>query len=397
MNSAFFLKLQIWDGSRAFFSSALYPLIETIAMLVLLQNYDGSFYEKTILAMLLRSGLMVSLPMVSLCSKIRLGKNWIISGTLFLSSFALLNASSVSSSLVYLILICIAVIFPMSVLPIITENYSLFTKEQRGKRYVTSFIAMILGSLLFSYISNYFLKEEPLGHRLLFIIFSGSLFIAAFCSLNLPAAPTKSRNLSLKKIFLCLKNDKLFAYICFTWYLLGMANLWLLPYRTNFLVEEQFGFQYDATTVILLLVVVPEIAKGLSSPIFAYLFDRLNFIGLRIFLNFLFACYSGFLFMGTTYTHHLIGMTLFGLALGGGSIAWSLWVTRYAKTEDVPLYMAIHTSLTGLRAITGPILGLWMLENAGGDVCAWLSVGTILITMLLMLPILKYGRTRFSN
>ena len=45
------------------------------------------------------------------------------------------------------------------------------------------------------------------------------------------------------------------------------------------------------------------------------------------------------------------GAIIFGISYGGGDVAWSLWVTKFAPPERVADYMSIHTFLTGARGI----------------------------------------------
>ena len=58
--------------------------------------------------------------------------------------------------------------------------------------------------------------------------------------------------------------------------------------------------------------------------------------------------------------------TIQGLAQSGTQLVWALGVLPYArKAEDVPLYMAVHTTLTGVRGVIAPYFGIWLAGQVG--------------------------------
>jgi hypothetical protein len=59
------------------------------------------------------------------------------------------------------------------------------------------------------------------------------------------------------------------------------------------------------------------------------------------------------------------GRVVFGIARGGGNLAWSLGHNDFAHPERAGLYMGVHATLTGLRGVFAPFLG--MLLYLGAD------------------------------
>lgn len=184
--------------------------------------------------------------------------------------------------------------------------------------------------------------------------------------------------------------------MCLAWFVLGMANLWLFPYRTNYLLEPDLGPGLTPQQVVVLVVLVPELVRLLSSPLFAWCFDRINFILLRMVINVFFGLYAIFFFT----SHGLLGLSLgsifLGIAQAGGSFAWQLWVTKIAPAEKAPTYMLIHTTLTGMRRFCCPAVGLWALQNWGPQHCGMVSAMLILLATLMFLPLLKMA-DRFQH
>jgi hypothetical protein len=63
-----------------------------------------------------------------------------------------------------------------------------------------------------------------------------------------------------------------------------------------------------------------------------------------------------------------------GICLGGGSIAWNLGHLHFANSDDAEVYMGIHVSLTGLRAMFIPVAGM-VLWN-------WIGWGVWLVSLV---------------
>ena len=132
-------------------------------------------------------------------------------------------------------------------------------------------------------------------------------------------------------------------------------------------------------------------------PVYAYLFDRINFIILRIIINSFFALYIVFFFMGNSLVYHIIGMCFIGLGFGGGSLAWRLWVTKIAPKDKVSAYMAIHSGLTGIRMMFTPLVGLYGLNTLGPKTCGIISLILISSSVVMLFFVIKYGTVRFKH
>lgn len=74
-----------------------------------------------------------------------------------------------------------------------------------------------------------------------------------------------------------------------------------------------------------------------------------------------------------------------GICLGGGSIAWNLGHLHFADHDDAEVYMGIHVSLTGLRALIIPMLGM--------QLWSWIGSGVWLISMACGLLAIYFFRS----
>jgi hypothetical protein len=73
-------------------------------------------------------------------------------------------------------------------------------------------------------------------------------------------------------------------------------------------------------------------------------------------------------------------------------VAWSLWVTKFAPPERVADYMSVHTFFTGIRGVAAPLAAFYFADRLSLGAMAGVSAGLIVISILLMLPEVKFGR-----
>ena len=388
--------IQVWDGGRNFFARSLQALGDSFAMILLVEAFEAELLHKSILGGALGLGMLLGAPFLRFCRSTPWRANRLLGLLMGFSALACLVAGWATDIWVYIIFVTLAVILPYVGLPISTEIYSQFDRKHRGKRFLSTVILSNLGVLIFAQLGGWHL--ETVGSRgWLMSGFAVLACLSMFCSFQIPCERVERDFKKLGQLWTTLAEDRLFRYMSIAWFLMGTANLWLLPYRNNYLLEEQFGFQLDPKVVVALVVLVPELMRMITSPIYAWLFDRMNFIFLRMLLNAMFAVYAIVFFTATTFSGVLIGMVILGMAQGGGMIAWQLWVTRLVPKEKAPRYMAVHTFLTGVRKVSTPLLGLWALQNWGGATCASISVGLIIASIVMMVFLLPMGKQRFNH
>lgn len=70
---------------------------------------------------------------------------------------------------------------------------------------------------------------------------------------------------------------------------MGFANLAMLPLRVEYLANPKYKLELTVGMVAVLTGVVPNLARLVLSPVWGWLFDRMNFFVLRVTLNLGFA------------------------------------------------------------------------------------------------------------
>ncbi len=140
--------------------------------------------------------------------------------------------------------------------------------------------------------------------------------------------------------------------------LIGMGNMmsW-----TPFVIIAKQQFNLDYLPGILLTQVVPLAMMPFTIPLWAKLLDAVHVIQFRAIHSWIFVVTMLLaLIAGQTNTLWLLyaASVLRGIAFGGGALAWNLGHLSFVKPEKSQDYMAVHVTLTGLRGLTAPFLGV---------------------------------------
>ena len=161
-----------------------------------------------------------------------------------------------------------------------------------------------------------------------------------------------------------LREDPLFARYLGWQFLLGISNMMIEP-AVVYAVSREMGAGYG--TSIAIVTVVPNALSMLTLPLWAGWVDRMHAAEFRAKHSWLWVFSQGVMGLGT-----LVGSVywvafariVFGIARGGGNLAWSLGHKDFAHPERAGLYMGVHATLTGLRGVFAPFLGMLLYLGA---------------------------------
>ena len=115
-----------------------------------------------------------------------------------------------------------------------------------------------------------------------------------------------------------------------------------------------------------------------SIPIWSKLLSRMHVIKFRSIHSWVFVissiCFGLSVFLGSS-VGLWIAAALRGIGFGGGVLAWNLGHQDFAPIEQSGRYMGLHVTLTGIRGLIAPALGMGfyslfhqMGETTGGGV-----------------------------
>ncbi len=195
-----------------------------------------------------------------------------------------------------------------------------------------------------------------------------------------------------------LKRDARFRSYCIAQMLAGITNLLVRAVIVVILTQQVLvGMKREYWLNMVLLEILPMLLMLSTMHASARYFDRSGVLRYRAvqMIGWLLAIFFGM--CGTLAIGYidwigpralLISVACFsvfsifrGICLGGGSIAWNLGHLHFANKDDAEVYMGIHVSLTGLRAIFIPMAGMalwnwigwgvWLVSLASGSLAIY--------------------------
>jgi MFS family permease len=243
-------------------------------------------------------------------------------------------------------------------------------------------------SALFSWLLAIMLGPQSEHYRLVLVVIGISSLLAGWTFLHMPSAPSKgATGRSFLHAFRWVGRDRSFAYMLLVWFIFGFAIFMVSPLKIIFMTEPRYGLAYTAASIALIVGIIPEIFRVATTPIWAKLFDRYHFIGIRIALNvFLLGSIAAF-FFGKSMAWLCLAAALEGISSGGAGIAWALWVTHVAPVGHTTEYMSVNLFFTGVRGVIATFLGIRLATLTGVENVAWISVGLVTLSILMMLPL----------
>ena len=285
-------------------------------------------------------------------------------------------------------------------IPLMTQIYQEnYPERERGRRFSRAMMIRIGTAAVFSDLAGRALSGHIDQFRWLLLSFAGASAFASFCLGRCPSQPLRaSGGTHPFRALRYVRDDRLFRQTIISWMFLGFATLMMGPLRIEYLANPRYGVKVHgqlltAGMIALLTGVIPNIARLILNPIWGWLFDHMNFFILRITLNIGFAMGILAFFITGSMAGLVVGAVVFGIANAGADVAWSLWVTKFAPSERVADYMAVHTFFTGVRGVIAPLAAFYLVAALPLNVLGWISVGLILIGSSFLVPEIKFGKS----
>lgn len=184
-------------------------------------------------------------------------------------------------------------------------------------------------------------------------LYGVSLLYSSYCFWQIPSEPLRvSESRQISRGFLAAQHDVIFRQTLISWmFSSAFLNFMLLPIRVEYLANPQYGIHYSPAEVAFIISVVPSIARLIATPIFGWLFDRINFFVMRIVANICFvaSALSFFHSLNRTPYWSLVPLSLVLLPQVGRLLGRS-GLQEIAPPGKVAQYMSVHTFLSGILA-----------------------------------------------
>ena len=391
----------IFDSIRSFAFGILETGPKTFFLLIAVRHFGASDAVKTLVSLPQAFGLIAALLVIAYLARLPVRRNLVAAAALVLAAagfFAAAGASSLTWHVLWLIPASAtgAVTLPLYT-AIIKEN---FPARLRGRLFAVELVLAMLGSALFHVVGGAILESSGDRFRVVVAAYGAANLVAATALLFVPSrrprrAARAGRAVSPLAALALLWRDRAFGLTVGAWFLFGLGSLLVAPLRILFLTEPRYGFDLPAVQVAFIAGTVPDIMRLVFTPIWANLFDRFNFITVRVGLN-LFSVLGIVLFFQLhSVPAAIVGSALMGAFNAGGMLAWNLWVTRFADRENTAAYMSVHTFATGMRMLLGATIGIHLASRTGAELVAWIAVGFVVLGTLALLP-LRRSEQRFA-
>lgn len=389
-----------FERLRAIGQGILETGAHTFLLLIAVRWFEAGAIAKALVAGAGSVGLMLS-PVV--VTRVEAG-GWRVSraaAVLLATGAACLLAMAALPQLpVYVLGSIIAMACASASIPLMTQVYQEnYPGRQRGRRFSRTVIIRIGTAALFAEVAGRALSGHMEKFRLLLLVFAGAFAFSSWCASRVPSSPlTASGGSHPLRALRFAKSDPIFRNTLVAWMFMGFGNLMMFPMRVEYLANPDYGVRIygqllDAGTIALLTAVIPNLARLVLSLVWGWLFDHMNFFMLRAVLNLGFAAGILSFFMSDSLAGLILGAVIFGASNAGGDVAWSLWVTKFAPPDRVADYMSVHTFFTGIRGALAPLVGFQLVGICGMHQLGFISVGLILISVVLLLREIPWGRS----
>ena len=389
------------DLSRGLFLGILESSFGVFVLLICIRYFDAPDYCKGLIAAGGSIGLLATSLLVAMWSNSRASEPMKCAIYMLLSGVFILISSSVSGVLAFAFLMLMAQVFLSQVPSLMIGVYSsLYSKRDRGFRVSCALVASTIGGIVTSLLFGKYMDTPESDYRLILWSMSFSAFFCSAIHFFMPPVHRTGEKIgvlnNLGSLWRVPKEDALFGKILVAWMILGFGAIMTFPLRVEYLADEQ-GLALSNAEIALVGVGIFFLFKIIGSLFWGKLFDRMHFMRFRIFINFFMLTSILVYFNAPGFWGVAVGAALAGVAMGGASLAWNLWVTKISPPGRESEYMGVHMSFTGIRGATAPFMGYALVQYLDFSGVSILSAAFILFATLLFGTTLKHPRFSDSS
>lgn len=202
-----------------------------------------------------------------------------------------------------------------------------------------------------------------------------------------------------------LREDHRFAIYTLAQFLIGTANLMTVPLVVVIVTRDlPIGDRGSFWISTALIVTLSRLTMFGSMGRWGRLFDRTGVGRFRVVnvtcwtLSLIFGLVGGLLvvdggFVGPGTFLAAVGCfcaqaIMQGFGQGGGALAWNIGHLDYAKPDEAEVYMGVHVTLTGVRGLLAPLVGMALWNQLGWPV--WVVWGIAILCAIGSLFIFHY-------
>ena len=385
----------ILDNLRAWPGGCLETMAMTFVVLIAVRVFEADAWQKATLVAASSCGLLLSLFPVQLVRRTGISVNlatallWIISaGSLVV---AVIGGSCFK---VFLPAMAVALLCITLSIPLMSQIYRKhYPDRSRGRLFASTAVVRKASALLAALVFGKVLENDLDDFKLVLFIYAICCVLMAVCVLAIkPVYLQRSNQVRLFGALEHVRKDRVFRSLLTSWMILGFGNLLCWSIFVEYVSNPDYGYELTEFTIAFITGSLPEIMFLLTVVIWGIVFDRVNFFLVRMILNVFFMCGVLFYFFGDGMWGLCVGISLHGIGRAGGNIAWSLWVTKFAKADQVAEYMSVHTFMCGVRGVIAPFVAFPVIALFGPRAVGGAGFILIMVATLMIWPHLR-GKT----
>lgn len=276
-----------------------------------------------------------------------------------------------------------------------------YPREARGRVIGRLAVISTLCMVAISWTGGQLLNGNPENFRLVYLLGAGVSALGVWAFSRVPVAGEEAHlaqerrahaDGSIAGVIALLRGDRIYARFM-GWQMLAGISAMMVEAPVLYLVSRQMKASYAES--IAVTTVVPLALAVLTVPFWALYFDRVHASAFRATHAWTFSASQLLLWAAAltrSYEVLLVARMVLGSARGGGALAWSVAHNDFAPPDRVGLYMGAHVTLTGMRGLVAPFLGMALYLGwsdialpLGATVPSWSGLGDLLMPLAAVL------------
>ena len=384
-----------WDMMRSSLAGFIDAGWRTFALLVVTRYFDASSFAKALVPAAFMIGLLTTPIALFYFPRLRMRTSTICSGNYVCAGCLFLVASAGQDKLwLFLGAGTIAAAVLAQQMPLLVHIYSTnYAPSIRGKRVAYAITLSVALVPFFGWFGGQLLERDISEFPILFQIMAGACFFSGVCIYMTPSCILQRSPKSNPLTHLSLAwKDKVFGCMLGMWMILGFGNLTTMPLQIEYMTSDEYSIQATNTQIAIAAIVIPSITRIIATSIWGHLFDAFNFFLVRGLASCIQLAAIVTFFFADSILGIYLGAFGYGLALAGGNVNWSLWVTKFAPVGQETNYMSVHTFTAGIRGLVAPFIGFYMIQFF--SIQGWALFGSLLVglSICLLYPISQFAR-----